>query len=77
MSTFSCNIGGFAKKLRESYKTQFIASLYDEILVLSNAIRFYNPDILAKVACGKSLTDIDRELIAKSLENDQNVFKKL
>ena len=53
------------------------ASLYDEILVLSNAIRFYNPDIFAKVACGKSLTDVDRELIAKSLENDQNVFKKL
>ncbi len=49
-------------------------SLYDEILMLSNAVRFYNPDILAKIACGKELTDMDRELIRRSLEQDEEVF---
>ncbi len=50
-------------------------SLYDEILMLSNAVRFYNPDILAKLACGKELTDMDRELIRRSLEQDEEVFR--
>lgn len=53
------------------------ASLYDEALVLSNATRFYNPDILAKILCGKELTDMDRELIYKSLEQDRKVFDDL
>ncbi len=51
------------------------SSLYDEILMLSNAVRYYNPEILAKVACGKELTDMDRELIRRSLEQDEEVFK--
>ncbi len=53
------------------------ASLYDEILVLSNAIRFYNPDILGKLSTGFKLTDMDRELISRSIEQDKKVFANL
>lgn len=42
------------------------ANLYDELLVLSNAIRFYNPDILAKLGSGSKLTDMDRALVNRS-----------
>ena len=52
-------------------------SLYDEISMLSNALRFYNPDILGKLASGSRLTDMDRELISRSLEQDRQVFARL
>src|SRR3989344_2118397 len=53
------------------------ASLYDELLVLSNAIRFYNPEILGKLASGTKLTEMDRQLIVRHLEQDKEVFSKL
>jgi len=53
------------------------ASLYDELLVLSNTIRFYNPDILGKLGSGSKLTDMDRELISRSLEQDKKAFSDL
>lgn len=53
------------------------ASLYDELLVLSNAIRFYNPDILAKLGSGSRLTDMDRELVNRSLQQDKIAFSGL
>jgi len=43
-------------------------SLYLEISKLADAIRLYNPDILAKIACGKELTSVDKELINDALE---------
>ena len=52
-------------------------SLYDEMIVLSNAIRFYNPDILAKLSTGKGMTDMDRELVNRSLEQDKKVYDSL
>lgn len=42
-------------------------NLYDEIVQLSDALRFYNPWILAKVACGKELDDFDRGKIQRAL----------
>lgn len=53
------------------------ASLYDELLVLSNVIRFYNPDILGKLGSGSKLTDMDRELVSRSLEQDRKAFSNL
>jgi len=53
------------------------ASLYDELLVLSNAIRFYNPDILGKLGSGSKLTDMDRELVNRVLEQDRKAFSDL
>jgi len=51
--------------------------MYKEIYMLSNAVRFYNPEILAKVATGKKLTDMDRELVKRALEQDREVWESL
>ncbi len=51
--------------------------LTDEVHCLSNAIRFYNVDILAKLSTGKMLTDMDRELIGRFMEQDRKVFEKI
>ncbi|MBW2995210.1 hypothetical protein KY312_02570, partial [Candidatus Woesearchaeota archaeon] len=51
--------------------------MYKEIFLLSNSVRFYNPEILAKVATGTKLTDMDRELISRALEQDREVWKDL
>jgi len=50
------------------------ASLYDEVLVLSNALRFYNVEVLAKLMCGTPLNNMDRKAIRDSLEEDRKVF---
>lgn len=41
--------------------------LIDELFVLSNAVRFYDIDILAKIAAGRLLDDADREKIRHHL----------
>ena len=44
--------------------------LIDEIYVLANALRFYDIDILAKLASGRKLDPTDRELISEHLEHN-------
>lgn len=44
------------------------ADLVDEVLVLSAACRFYDPKILAKLACGVALDESDRGVVAAHLE---------
>ncbi len=41
--------------------------LFDEIFLLAPALRFNNPRILAKVACGEELDDFDKERIENVL----------
>ncbi len=41
--------------------------LYDEAVCLSNSLRFYNPRILAKIACGKKLDEFDRGRIRRAV----------
>lgn len=43
--------------------------LRKEIWLLSNATRFYKPDVWAKVATGTPLTNMDRELIRRALNS--------
>jgi cytosine/adenosine deaminase-related metal-dependent hydrolase len=47
------------------------ADLTDEVLVLSAALRFYHPDILAKFAVGTTLDDAERRLISDHLAKNQ------
>jgi cytosine/creatinine deaminase len=47
------------------------ANLMDEVFVFSNAVRFYELDILSKIAAGKFLDDADRRQIAAHLAKDQ------
>lgn len=47
------------------------ADLIDEIFVLSAAIRFYNPEILAKLATGHKLNLKEREIISDHLNKNQ------
>jgi cytosine/adenosine deaminase-related metal-dependent hydrolase len=51
--------------------------MYKEIYLLSNCLRFYNPDILAKLGTGTKLTDMDRELVKRALEQDREVWRNL
>lgn len=46
------------------------SDLYDEALYLSNSLRFYNPRILAKIACGKKLDEFDKGRIRRVVEQD-------
>jgi len=52
-------------------------NLMDEIFVLSAALRYYNIDILAKMACGLSLSDTDRTTIKKHLEHNSIEIEKV
>ncbi|MEM9256513.1 MAG: hypothetical protein AAGA91_13785 [Pseudomonadota bacterium] len=45
-------------------------NLVDEVFVLSAALRYYHTGVLAKLACGVSLSEDDRELIAVHLSED-------
>jgi len=53
------------------------ADLMDEIIVLSSALRFYNPKILGKIAAGILLSDIEKEEINEHLKQNQKEIKKL
>jgi len=48
-----------------------------EMLLLSHATRFYQPDILAKIAAGAKLTAMDREIVHRTLEQDRDVFSSI
>ncbi|NRA56363.1 MAG: hypothetical protein HRU23_19650 [Gammaproteobacteria bacterium] len=52
------------------------ADLTDEIFILSAAVRFYNVDILAKIACGQPLTVHDISYIKQHIEADNNEMVK-
>jgi len=41
--------------------------VYDEVEYLANALRFYNPRILAKIGCGAELDDFDRGTIQRAV----------
>lgn len=52
------------------------ANLVDEIFILSAALRFYNPDILAKLAAGVKISTGDRDYIRDHLRmNDMEIGK--
>ncbi len=54
------------------------ANLTDEVFLLSAALRYYNTDILAKLACGVSLDADDRSRIKQHLdENDVEMAKAI
>jgi cytosine/adenosine deaminase-related metal-dependent hydrolase len=44
--------------------------LYQEVRNLADAVRFYNPDVWAKVATGTKLNNMDRKFISDSLNAD-------
>ena len=49
----------------------------DEVFVLANALRFYDVEILAKLAAGKGLDAAERARIAAHLENDRDIAGKI
>lgn len=53
------------------------ADMFDELLVLSAALRFYHPGILAKLGAGQMIDDKDRELISAHLEENTNAINKV
>jgi len=48
--------------------------LMDEVFVLANAMRFYNQDILAKIASGIHLNSYDLALISQHIESDRKII---
>ncbi|WDR07101.1 hypothetical protein PSQ90_06615 [Devosia rhodophyticola] len=53
------------------------ADLVDEIFVLSAAIRFYQTDILAKLAAGKRLSPEDRAILGEHLAKNEAEIAKV
>lgn len=52
------------------------ADLMDEVFVLSAAVRFYQLDVLARLAAGQKLSQSEREIVAEHLrKNDQEMNK--
>jgi hypothetical protein len=52
--------------------------LLDEIFVLTAALRFYHPDVLARLAAGQPLSDAERTLVQEHLrENDLEIDNML
>ena len=51
--------------------------MYKEIRNLADAVRFYIPDTLAKVATGTPLNNMDRKWINDALNQDKKVFERL
>lgn len=49
--------------------------ILSEIKILSNAIRFYIINVLAKLAAGEKLNEMDKEMIRRSLAADQEFFR--
>jgi len=52
------------------------ADLVDEIFVLSAALRFYNPEILARLAVGQKLNEQERGFVREHLEKNQKEIEK-
>lgn len=52
------------------------ADLVDEVYVLSAALRFYQPDILARLACGKQLDESQRSFVRDHLAKNQQQIEK-
>ena len=53
------------------------ADLYDELFVLSAAIRYYQIDILAKLGAGLRLDAVDRQVLADHLEKNEREIQKV
>ena len=54
------------------------ANLIDESLILSAALRFYQPEVIAKLLCGQVLDQGDRAFLADHLErNEAEIAKAL
>jgi adenosine deaminase len=51
------------------------ADLIDEIFVLSAALRFYQPEILAKLALGSKLDERERNFIADHLAKNEEEIR--
>lgn len=52
------------------------ADLYDEVFTLSAAIRFYDPEILARVAAGVALTDGQRARVGAHLAENSAAVQR-
>ncbi len=54
------------------------ANLIDEALVLSAALRFYQPEVIAKLLCGEALHQSDRAFVSEHLaRNAEEIAKAL
>lgn len=51
--------------------------MLNETKLLSNAIRFYIINVLAKLAAGRTLNQMDGEMIRRSLAADEEIFNKI
>ncbi|MCP3868704.1 MAG: hypothetical protein GY703_11540 [Gammaproteobacteria bacterium] len=53
------------------------ADLFDEVMMLSAALRFYDVRILARLAAGQTLDDVDIERIRQHLESDRRAIDRM
>lgn len=53
------------------------ANMIEEVFVLSGAVRYYKIDILAKLACGLTLSDDERQVVTEHLEKNATEMERL
>jgi len=53
------------------------ADLTDEVFVLSAALRFYNVDVLARIAAGQRLSDAEVDYVRGHLEDNERQIQKV
>ncbi len=51
------------------------SNMYDQLACLADSLRFYDSEVLAKIACGEDLNNTNKTVIKDYLEKDKEVFK--
>jgi cytosine/adenosine deaminase-related metal-dependent hydrolase len=52
-------------------------NILDELILASDILRYYVPKLWAKLGCGETLNDMDRDLVSRALYQENKVFRQL
>jgi cytosine/adenosine deaminase-related metal-dependent hydrolase len=52
-------------------------NILDELILAADILRYYVPKLWAKLGCGEQLNDMDRELVARALYQENKVFREM
>jgi len=77
MAEAGVNVAVGSDNIWDVYVPTGTPDMSEEFCVLSNAVRFYYPDILAKIGTGTHLNDMDRALISRALDQDREVWERI
>ncbi|MFH1326263.1 MAG: hypothetical protein ABIH48_02230 [Candidatus Falkowbacteria bacterium] len=53
------------------------ANMIDELILLADILRYYTPELWAKIGCNEPLNNMNRELVSRALSQDSKVFRDI